>query len=83
MRVRQFGNRVFIRFKNEALEFFARGRIDGGRYLTGTWQDETEGGYHGAFQLIIDPKTRDMSGRWIGYSTQGVVKEGLWLWTAR
>lgn len=80
VKVRQFGNRVFVKFKNESLEFLAKGVIDSGRYLTGTWQDKTEGGYHGAFQLIIDPVSRDMSGKWIGYSTNGTVKEGLWVW---
>ena len=79
--VRQFGNRVFVRFKTGPLEFFARGVIDSGRYVTGTWHDKTQGGYHGAFQLIIDPITRNMAGKWIGYSTHGAVKEGLWEWT--
>jgi hypothetical protein len=80
VKIRQFGNRVFIKFKTASLDFIARGVIDSGRYVTGTWQDKIQGGYHGAFQLIIDPVTRDMSGRWIGYSTQGVVKQGLWIW---
>jgi hypothetical protein len=63
------------------MNFMAKGVIDGGRYLTGTWSDRKQGGYHGAFQLIIDPKTRNMSGTWIGYSMSGVVKHGSWIWT--
>jgi hypothetical protein len=81
VKVRQFGNRVFISFKTASLDFLARGIIDSGRYVTGTWQDKVQGGYHGAFQLIIDPVSRNMSGRWIGYSTQGTVKQGQWIWT--
>lgn len=81
VRIRQLGNRVFMKFKNGSLDFQARGVIDSGRFVTGTWRDKVEGGYHGAFQLIIDPVTRNMSGRWVGYSTQGFVKENLWVWT--
>ena len=81
VKVRQFGNRIFVKFKTGPLEFQARGVIDGGRYVTGTWQDKTQGGYHGSFQLIIDPITRNMAGKWIGYSTLGIVKEGAWEWT--
>lgn len=80
VKVRQFGKRVFIKFKTASLDFLARGVIDSGRYVTGTWQDRIEGGYHGAFQLIIDPVNRNMAGKWIGYSTSGVVKEGEWIW---
>lgn len=81
VKIRQLGNRVFMKFKNGSLEFVARGVIDNGRYVTGTWRDRTEDGYHGAFQLVIDPATKNMSGKWIGFSTQDFVKEGLWVWT--
>jgi hypothetical protein len=83
VKIRQFGNRVFIKFHAANLEFFAEGVIDGGRYLTGNWRDRIEGGYHGAFQLIIDPVSRNMAGRWIGYSSGGVVKQGIWVWTRK
>jgi len=78
--IRQFGNRVFVKFRNEQMQFIARGIIDGGRYVTGTWSDRFQGGYHGAFQLIIDPKNRNLSGIWVGYSMTGMVKHGSWVW---
>lgn len=74
--IRQLGNRVYAKFRAGKIDCYLRGEIDAGRYVTGTWYDATEGGYHGAFQLIIDPSTREMSGLWIGFSTTGVVKSG-------
>lgn len=81
--IRQLGNRIFVRFKNENMEFLAIGVIDSGRYVTGTWTDKIKGGYHGAFQMVIDPKTREMAGLWIGYSASGFVKSGKWEWTRK
>jgi len=78
--VRQFFNRIYVKFQNEDLRFHAKGVIDSNRYVTGTWSDSIQGGYHGAFQLIIDPKSRNMKGLWIGYSTSGSVKHGEWVW---
>lgn len=79
--VRQFGNRFYARFSTGPLDCYLVGRIDAGRYITGTWYDEADGGYHGAFQFVIDPTTRDFRGRWIGFSTSGEIKTGLWEWT--
>lgn len=81
--IRQLGNRVYMQHNADGIKFQANGKIDGGRYITGVWLDETDGGYHGAFQLIIDPKTRNMSGEWVGYSTEGFVKHGKWEWVQK
>jgi hypothetical protein len=78
--VNQFGRRFYARFKVGSVDFYAHGEIDAGRYVTGLWKDKTEGGYHGAFQFVIDPNSRDMGGLWIGFSTSGVVKQGVWEW---
>ena len=78
--IRQLGSRFYSRFSVGSVDFFAVGKIEDDRYLTGTWRDKTEGGYHGSFQLIIDPNSRDMAGLWIGFSTSGVVKHGVWEW---
>lgn len=78
--IRQFGKRIYAKFKAGKLDCYLVGTIDDGRYITGTWYDETQGGYHGAFQFVIDPSTKDFSGRWIGFSTTGVVKGGSWEW---
>lgn len=78
--VNQLGNRFYTTFKVGDADFYAYGEIDSGRYLTGYWKDKSEGGYHGTFQLIIDPVSRNMNGLWIGYSTKGIVKHGEWEW---
>jgi hypothetical protein len=72
---------VFIRFSVNEAAYLADGRIADSRYVTGTWGDRNRGGYHGAFQLVIDPMSRDMRGVWVGFSTDGRVKHGNWNWT--
>jgi hypothetical protein len=81
--IKQLGNRVYMQHRANGIRFRANGKIDGGRYITGVWYDETNGGYHGAFQLVIDPITRNMSGEWVGYSTEGIVKHGKWTWVQK
>jgi hypothetical protein len=81
--IHQLWNRVYMQHNADGIKFHANGKIDSGRYVTGVWFDETDGGYHGAFQLIIDPKTRNMSGEWVGYSTTGIVKHGKWVWVQK
>jgi hypothetical protein len=78
--VKQLGRRMYARFQAANVECHIAGTIDNGRYITGTWRDRTEGGYHGAFQFIVDPATKDFSGRWVGFSKTGVIKQGLWKW---
>jgi hypothetical protein len=78
--IRQIGNRIYAKSQTPTFVCHLFGKIDSGRYITGTWYDEMEGGYHGAFQFIVDPATGNFSGKWIGYSTSGVVKEGNWEW---
>lgn len=84
VQVRQLGKRVYARFRTRGGEWwYVVGTIDGGRYVTGTWYDATQGGYHGAFQLIIDPGSHDMAGLWIGFSRGGIVKSGAFEWKRR
>ncbi len=79
--VRQVGTRFYAKFRSKLLDCHLVGTIDSGRYVTGTWYDDLEGGYHGAFQFIVDPTSgKSLSGKWIGYSTTGRVKEGDWTW---
>lgn len=80
VKVKQLGRRFYARFKVGNVNFHAYGNIDSGRYVTGFWKDDTQGGYHGSFQLIIDPDSRDMTGLWIGYSMSGTIKHGAWEW---
>lgn len=80
LKLHQLGKKVFGRFKIEGTDFIFLGEIDAQRYLTGSWKDKTKSGYHGAFQLIVDPKNKNMNGTWIGFSTSGIVKNGDWIW---
>lgn len=61
--------------------FVIRGQIQSGNVVTGTWYDRQGAGtYFGAFQLVIDPIPTKMEGKWIGFSSKNVVKEGQWIW---
>jgi hypothetical protein len=79
--VRQFRKRMYAKFRAGRIDCYVSGEIDGGRYVTGRWYDATEGGYHGVFQLIIDPDTSEMLGLRIGFSMSGIVKSGRFEWT--
>lgn len=78
--IRQIGKHVFLEHNTGQIKFNAKGKIEDGRYVTGVWFDQTVSGYHGAFQLIIDPLSKNMEGQWVGYSSSGVVKNGRWVW---
>jgi hypothetical protein len=78
--IRQIGKHVYLEHNTGQIKFNAKGKIEGGRYVTGVWYDQTESGYHGAFQLIIDPLSKNMDGQWLGYSSTGIVKNGRWVW---
>ncbi len=49
-------------------------------YLTGRWSAH---GYEGGFQLHIDKDWKSMIGRWIGPSSGGPIKTGLYQWLRR
>jgi len=76
VKIRQISNRVFIIFYTNNSSYYANGKIDSGKFITGVWYERTSSGYHGAFQLIVDPETKNLSGQWIGFSTEGIVKNG-------
>src|ERR1039458_3477833 len=78
--VRPSGKRIYAKSRAGKFDFYLIGTVDGGRYITGTWFDETQGGYHGAFQFVVDPATGNFSGLWIGFSKTGIVKHGFWVW---
>lgn len=78
--VRQLGSRFYAKFKAGELDCYLIGTIDSGRYITGVWHDENQGGYHGAFQFVIDPASTNFRGMWIGFSMAGQVKSGSWDW---
>ena len=79
--VRQFGSRLFATLPGRPIEWHVFGTVDAGRYVTGTWKDRSAGGYHGSFQLTVNPADRNMSGLWIGFSRNGTIKHGEFNWT--
>ncbi len=78
--IRQLGKRIYAKSRAGKSHYFLIGTVDEGRYITGTWFDETQGGYHGAFQFVVNPATGNFDGLWIGFSKTGIVKHGLWTW---
>jgi hypothetical protein len=63
-----------------ALELMVDGQI-----VTGTWRERTSPGghyrgatYHGAIQLVVDPRGRRMKGRWLGYDAEFRIAVGDW-----
>ncbi len=78
--VRQLGRRIYAKMRANHFNFYLVGTVDAGRYITGTWFDETHGGYHGAFQFVVDPATGNFKGVWIGFSKTGAIKHGNWIW---
>lgn len=78
--IRQFGTRIIAKMRAHNFECYLIGKVEQGRTITGTWFDENGAGYYGAFQFLIDPSTGNFSGRWVGFSKEGIVKSGDWEW---
>lgn len=57
-----------------------RGEVKDNIYFTGYWYHPIETArYHGAFQLVIHPDGKAMSGKWVGYSeTLHQIDSGAW-----
>jgi hypothetical protein len=56
------------------------GKISNSNIITGRWTDPSSAGYHGAFQMIISPTREQITGKWVGYSREGFIKTGDWIW---
>lgn len=61
-----------------------------GSVATGTWSERTSptgyykgAVYHGTIQLLVDPMSRSMSGKWLGFGKNFKVNSGEWelTWT--
>ena len=65
----------------EELSYGFVGQLSG-PVITGTWFDRTDrvNGYHGAFQVIVDPTRAGAEGIWVGFSRDGKVKHGRLVW---
>lgn len=56
-----------------------------GNVVTGTWREQTAvdgyyrgATYHGTIQLIVDPTCRRMTGKWLGFGSEGEINDGPW-----
>ena len=56
-----------------------------GAVVTGTWSERTnpdgyyQGSvYHGALQLLLEPSSRRLSGRWLGFGRDWDINDGPW-----
>lgn len=56
-----------------------------GMLATGSWTERTSptghyraATFHGLIQLVVDPTSRFMTGRWIGISRRYTIKSGAW-----
>lgn len=56
-----------------------------GNVITGSWVEETArdgyyrgARYHGAIQLLAEESGRRLSGKWVGFGSDGDVKTGPW-----
>jgi hypothetical protein len=83
----QHGNRIQVR----SLPGTAAGRLTmdlaiNGQIITGTWEELTDpdgyyksSTYSGAIHMLLDPTGHRMTGKWLGYSRDGVVNDGPWV----
>lgn len=50
-----------------------------GHYLTGTWSNGADSAnHHGAVQMRLAADGVEMTGRWVGFDSGGVVQGGSW-----
>ena len=57
------------------------GKVRDQQFLTGFWENVQQGvTYHGAFQLVIHPTGKTMSGLWVGFDSENQIACGNWTW---
>jgi hypothetical protein len=49
--------------------------------ITGKWMDPAPLGYYGSCQFQLSNLREGAKGRWLGFSTNGTIKTGDWVWT--
>lgn len=79
--VSQIKRRVKAKFESLGRTYGIEGTIERENIVTGIWRDLEAGAtYFGSFQLVISPLKNSMKGKWVGWSQQGVVRSGDWVW---
>ena len=66
----QYENNVFGTHEANNRTYRIEGKIKG-NYLDGYWEDINAGGYHGVFQLKINPDNETMQGMWLCFDFDG------------
>jgi hypothetical protein len=84
-RVKQLGKYMTAHSINDNINPTSlKGKINSNSFLTGIWIGKfikDFGKYHGAFQFTIAPTGNIMLGKWIGFNTSHIIKEGNWEWS--
>lgn len=84
IRLRTVGDRVIGANERRSREYFVRGVLRDQTFLTGTWQDLSDGRYHhGGFQLCWPNNGRGMVGKFVGADSENHVNHGVWFWARR
>jgi hypothetical protein len=85
IRLKQWG--IYVTGKNEGRtddSYEIKGRLHHQAILTGTWKSvRPEDNYYGTLQLLVSPDGKEMSGKWLGNSKTGVIRNGEWVWHKR
>lgn len=84
--LRQRGDNVFAQSLPNSLESaLTLDLAVDGSVLTGKWMERTSSVgyykgavYHGAIQLLLDPTSRSMKGRWLGFGKNSNINDGVW-----
>jgi transcriptional regulator with XRE-family HTH domain len=82
----QSGDRLTVRsLPNSADSSIGMDLTVDGNVVTGTWIEETAkrgyyrgARYHGSIQLLAEPSGRRLSGKWVGFGSDGDVNTGPW-----
>jgi hypothetical protein len=80
-----FGDRVRARYvwPGDGRRYEVSLRLLGGGLLSGQWRDPHEVGYSGSAQFQVRTNPPYLLGEWLGWSTNGGVKSGLYLLARR
>jgi len=80
--LRQFGKYVVgMNLTGQAHWNQIKGKVELQTYFTGLWRNTPRGDvYHGAFQLVINPRGDMMERKWLGFDKRHYIQHGPWRW---
>jgi hypothetical protein len=82
----QHGNRLTVRsLPRSAESVLTMDLTVDGNVITGTWMEQTGESsyyrgarYHGAIQMLVEPTSRRIAGKWVGFGKEMDVNTGPW-----